>query len=142
MVYEGADNQKHRPMVIHRSAIGCLERTMAMLIEKYIGKFPLWISPVQVKIMTMNDNVIDPAKKIADEMKKQGLRVELDDRAESISKKVRHAQLEKVNYMVTIGEKEVENGTLAVRTRDGQVKFGVKVADFIKNLLEEVESKK
>lgn len=142
MSYEGADNKKHRPMVIHRSSIGCLERTMAMLIEQYAGKFPLWLSPVQVKVLTMNENVVSHAKKVMGAMALKGLRVELDDRSETIGRKVRDAQLEKVNYIVTIGEKEVEKDVLAVRDREGKVTFGVKPAEFIDRLLKDVEDKK
>ncbi|MFH0752557.1 MAG: threonine--tRNA ligase [archaeon] len=141
MWYDGTDGKKHRPMVIHSSALGCLERTMAMLIEQYAGKFPLWLSPVQVKILTMNDTNLDFAKKIKEDMQIKGLRVVVDDRNESIPRKVREAQLEKVNYMVTIGDKEVENGVLAIRDRDGKVTFGIKPKDFITRLVSEVEDK-
>ncbi len=136
MTYDGADNKKHRPMVIHRSSICCLERTMAMLIEQYAGKFPLWLSPVQVKLLAMNDGNVEPAKEIKKLMESSGLRVELDDRSETIQRKVRDAQMEKVNYIVTIGDKEVANKTLAVRDREGKVKFGVKTEDFIAEILD------
>ncbi len=142
MVYEGSDGKKHGPMVIHRSSIGCLERTMAMLIEHYAGKFPLWLSPVQIKILTMNENCVSYAQEIKKEMEGRGLRVEIDDRSETIQRKVRDAQMDKVNYMVTIGGKEVENKVLAVRDREGKVTFGIKPKDFLARLVSEVEDKK
>jgi threonyl-tRNA synthetase len=142
MKYEGQDGRKHRPMIIHRSSIGALERTMAMLIEHYAGKLPLWLSPVQVKVLTVADRNLKFAEQIYEKLKQEGIRVELDRKTQSISKKVRDAQMEKINYMVTLGDKEEEGKTLAIRTRDGKVSFGVKVDTFIKNIKKEINDHK
>ncbi|MDD5254143.1 MAG: threonine--tRNA ligase [Candidatus Nanoarchaeia archaeon] len=141
MTYEGEDGRKHRPMIIHRSSIGCLERTMAMLIEHYAGAFPLWLSPIQVRIMNLTDRNIKFCEKIAKELEKNGIRVETDYSKETMNKKVRNAQLQKIPYMITIGDKEEEKGTLAVRTRNGNVRFGIRPEDLIKEISEKVENK-
>ncbi|MFH0798140.1 MAG: threonine--tRNA ligase [Candidatus Woesearchaeota archaeon] len=141
MTYVNAEGKEERPIIIHRSSIGCYERTMALLIEQYAGKFPLWMNPLQVKVLTINDNCIPFAKDLVAKMKAKGLRVELDDRQRTMGKKVLDAQQEKVNYIITVGEKEVEKNVLAVRTRDGKVKFGVKADEFMAELLKEVEKK-
>ena len=134
-------SEKERPVVIHRAISGSLERFMSILIEHFAGKFPSWLSPVQVKILTVTDRNIPFAQNLLQILREKNIRVELDDQAESIGKKVRNAQMEKVNYMITIGDKEVEKKTLAVRTRDGDVKFDVKVNDFMQQLLKEIEKK-
>ncbi|MBT4835641.1 threonine--tRNA ligase [Candidatus Woesearchaeota archaeon] len=140
--YDGSDNRKHRPVMVHRAILGSLERFLGIMIEHYAGKFPLWLSPVQVKIMNVNDDVLKYANKIKEELEENDIRVELDDRNESISKKVRDAQNQKINYMVTIGEKEVKAKKLAIRTRDGKVSFGISTTKFIKDLKKEIEDKK
>jgi threonyl-tRNA synthetase len=139
MTYIDEKGEKQRPIIIHRTSIGCYERTLAMLIEKYAGKFPLWLNPEQVRIVTVTDR----NNKFAEEVKKQltGFRVTLDNRQETIGKKVREAQVDKVNYIVTIGDKETEEKNLAIRSRNGEVKFAVKVEDFLKQLEKEVAEK-
>ncbi len=141
LTYTDSDGKEKRPMVIHRSSSGCTERTMAYLLEKYQGKLPLWLSPVQVKLLTITDGQIDFAKEVYDKLFAVGIRVELDERTESLGKKVREAQLEKVNYIVTIGDKEVEKKSLAVRDRSGKTKFDVKVDEFIEGLKKEIADK-
>ncbi len=141
MTYEGEDGRKHRPFVVHRSSIGCFERTMAMLIEQYAGKFPLWLSPVQVKILSINERNIEFANDVERKLKENGIRVEANYKTETIQKKVRDAQLEKVPLMITMGDKEVEKKTLAVRTSDGKVKFDVKLDDFIKEVNLKIKEK-
>jgi threonyl-tRNA synthetase len=141
LAYEGKDGKRQRPVMLHRAIYGSLERFMGILIEHFIGKFPLWLNPVQVKLVTINDDVIPFAEEVMAKMKANGLRVELDDRARTMGKKVREAQLEKINYIVTIGEKEVEKKKLAIRTRNGEVKFDVDIDKFISSLLKEVETK-
>ncbi|HOV70005.1 MAG TPA: threonine--tRNA ligase, partial [Clostridia bacterium] len=113
MQYIDADGQKKYPYVIHRTSIGCYERTLALLIEKYAGAFPLWLAPVQVKVLPLTDRNIGYAKGIAETLKKQDIRVELDDRSEKIGFKIREAQLEKVPYMLIVGDKEEEQGLVA-----------------------------
>ncbi|MBT4021755.1 threonine--tRNA ligase [archaeon] len=139
--YAGKDGKDHVPVVIHRAPLGTHERFIGFLIEHFAGKFPIWLSPVQVRIMTISQKLEKKAQKVVDEFKKAGIRVELDNRAESIPKKVREAQLQKIPIMLTIGDKEIENNTVALRTLDGQVKFGVKVEKLIKKLRENIDDK-
>jgi len=136
------ESKRERPVVIHRAISGSLERFMSVLIEHFAGKFPLWLSPVQVKIVTVNDRNIDFAKSVVKLLSGQGVRVELDDRTESIGRKVRDAQLERANYIVTVGDKETEKKVLAVRSRDGEVKFDVKVDSFVREVVEEVKGRR
>jgi threonyl-tRNA synthetase len=139
--YADVDGSRKTPVVIHRAILGTMERFLGIIIEHYAGKFPLWLSPVQVKILTIADRFNDYAENVAEKMKKSGLRVEVDKRAESISKKVRDAQVEKVNYILVVGEKEIAENTVTVRTRDNIVHGAKKVDDFIKQLVEEVDKK-
>lgn len=117
MTYVDENGIKKRPMIIHRSSIGSYERTLAMLIEKYAGAFPLWIAPVQVKVMALTDRTSAQTKDTVDKLKKLGIRAEADVRNEKIGFKIREAQLEKVPYMLIIGDKEAENGVVSVRAR-------------------------
>ena len=122
MHYIDQNGEKKVPFVIHRSSIGCYERTLALLIEKYAGAFPLWIAPVQVKVLNVTDRSLDYARDLVEKMAAAGIRAELDARNEKIGKKIREAQLEKVPYMLILGDKEVEEGTVSVRSRkDGDV---------------------
>ncbi len=142
LTYEGKDGKKHRPVMIHRVIYGALERFLGILIEHYAGKFPLWINPVQVKILTIADRFNDYAKETGLKMEAQGLRVEYDFRSESMNKKVRDAQVEHVNYILVIGEKEVNEKTVNVRTRDNEVLGAKDVDKFINEILKEVKEKK
>ncbi|MBU0614947.1 MAG: threonine--tRNA ligase [Nanoarchaeota archaeon] len=139
--YEGQDGRKHRPVMLHRVILGSMERFIGILVEHFAGKFPLWIAPVQAKIVTVSDAFNDYADSVAVQMKDAGIRVEVDKRAESISKKVRDAQVEKASMILTVGEKEQTNNTLAVRTLDGKVKFGVKLDEFIAKVKDNVKKK-
>lgn len=129
--YEDKDGKRKRPIMIHRALLGSIERFMAILIEHYAGKFPLWLAPEQVRIITVSDKFNDYAEKVAEKLRAQNMRVEVDKRSESIPKKVREAQIAYVPLIVTVGEKEESGNTLAVRTLDGIVKFGMKVDEFI-----------
>lgn len=142
MTYIDENGEKQYPFVIHRSSIGCYERTLAMLIEKYGGAFPFWICPVQVKVLSLTDRTADYAKKVADELRLAGIRAEADIRSEKIGYKIREAQLEKIPYMFVVGDKEAENGTVAVRSRkDGDL--GEKnLGEITAFLVEEDRSKK
>lgn len=142
LMYEGADSKKHPVVMIHRAIFGSFERFLGVLIEHYGGHFPLWISPVQVKIMTINERNNNFGEELLRKLKDNGVRAELDLRSETISKKVRDAQVEKVPLMITIGDKEVEQNTVALRTREGKVTFGLKVEEFISSLLKDIEQKK
>ncbi len=139
--YINEEGKKERPVVIHRAISGSLERFMSVLIEHFAGKFPLWLSPVQVKIVTVTDRNVPFAQEVFGKLLAEDIRAELDDAAETIGRKVRNAQLEKVNYILTIGDKEVEQGTLAVRSREGNVTFGVVVDSFIAELKEKIKGK-
>ncbi|MCQ2085793.1 MAG: His/Gly/Thr/Pro-type tRNA ligase C-terminal domain-containing protein, partial [archaeon] len=117
--YTGADGQKHRPIMIHRVCFGSIERFIGILIEHFAGKFPTWLAPVQVKVLSVSEKSRDYAAKITAQFKAAGIRVENDARDEKIGYKIREAQLQKVPYMLVIGEKEAEDGTVvAVRSRD------------------------
>ena len=117
MTYVDENGEKQHPFVIHRSSIGCYERTLALLIEKYAGAFPFWICPVQVKVMSLTDRTADYAKKIVEELKLAGIRAEVDVRNEKIGYKIREAQLDKIPYMFIVGDKEQEENTVSVRSR-------------------------
>ena len=116
--YIGADGERHRPIMIHRVVFGSIERFIGILIEHYAGKFPLWLAPVQVKVLPISDKHIDYAKKVAEILKNASVRCEADLRAEKIGYKIRSAQLEKVPYMLVVGQKEEENKTVSVRSRE------------------------
>lgn len=117
MEYVDRDGQKKNPYIIHRTSIGCYERTLALLIEKYAGAFPLWLAPVQVKLLSIADRHLDYAYEVKKELEAKGLRVEIDDRNEKIGYKIREARLQKMPYMLIIGDSEVENRTVSVRER-------------------------
>jgi len=137
--YVDSDGSKKTPVVIHRAILGTMERFMGILIEHYAGKYPLWISPVQVKILSVADRFNPYAYQIRQEMIEKGLRVDVDDRTESIPKKVRDAQLEQVNYILVVGERELGNKTVTVRTRDNKVLGEEKIDPFVAKLLKEIE---
>ena len=139
MSYVDKDGKKKRPVVIHRSAIGSYERTLAMLIEKYAGAFPLWISPVQVKILPISENEIEYAKKIETELLNNKYRVEVDSSDEKIGYKIRNAQLEKVPYMIILGKDEVNNSTISVRSRSGEKQDNISLDSFKNKLKQEIE---
>ncbi|MBN1792970.1 threonine--tRNA ligase [Candidatus Woesearchaeota archaeon] len=141
LTYEGKDGQKHRPVMIHRVIYGSLERFFGVLIEHYAGKFPLWLSPVQVRLLPISDRHLSYAQDVAAKMKAVGIRVEVDERSESINKKVRNAQLDKVNYILVVGDNEFEDGSVNVRTRNNEVKGSVKVDSFIASALQEIKDK-
>ena len=142
MYYTDRDGEKKLPYIIHRTSLGCYERTLAYLIETYAGAMPTWLSPVQVKLLPIGDEHYDYAKKIADTMTANGMRVEIDGRNEKIGYKIREAQLQKIPYMLVIGDKEMESGTVSVRSRKG-VELGSMTPDnFLAEVLEEIREKK
>ena len=134
--YTGADGEKHCPVMIHRVVFGSVERFIGVIIEHFGGKFPLWLSPIQAKIITITDRAAGYAKEVNDALRKAKLRTEIDLRSESANYKIRQAQLEKVPYMLVLGDKEVENGTVAVRDRDGKTTV-MSLDDFIAKASEE-----
>ena len=139
MEYVDRDGQKKHPYIIHRTSIGCYQRTLALLIEKYAGAFPTWLAPVQVKLLPIGDAEYDYAKGVADKMQALGIRAEIDGRNEKIGYKIREAQLEKVPYMLVIGGNEVESGSVAVRSRKEGDKGALPVDEFIAQLKKEID---
>jgi len=134
--YVGADGEKHRPIMIHRVVFGSIERFIGILIEHYAGKFPLWLSPVQVKILPIADRFMEYSKGVESELAKQGIRCEVDERSEKIGYKIREAQLERVPYMLIIGQKEAESSEVSVRSREDGELGSMTVADFVQKLQE------
>ncbi len=141
MVYTDADGTKKHPYIIHRTSIGCYERTLALLIEKYAGAFPTWMAPVQTKILPIGEGHREYARELNTRLINMGIRSEVDDRSEKIGYKIREAQLEKVPYMLIVGDKEMEEGAVAVRSRKDGDKGSVKVNDFIISLMDEIANK-
>jgi len=139
--YMNEESKKERPVMIHRAISGSLERFMSILIEHFAGRFPVWLSPVQIKILTISDKHNEYARQLQQKMQALDLRVEVDDRTETMNRKVRDAQQEQANYILTVGDKEVESQTLAVRTRSGDTKFGVPAEEFIKKIVAERDSR-
>jgi threonyl-tRNA synthetase len=142
LTYIGKDNDRHRPIMIHRVIYGSIERFLGILIEHFAGKFPLWLAPVQAVALPINDELIPFAESVRAELTKAGLRVEVDDRAESLNKKIREAQLAKTPLILTCGAKEQAAGTLSVRTLDGQVHYGVAMEGFKKIVLDHVAKRR
>ena len=142
MEYTDKDGEKKNPYIIHRTSIGCYERTLALLIEKYAGAFPVWLAPVQVKILPIADRHLDYAYEIKNRLEKLGVRVELDSRNEKIGYKIRESRLNKVPYMLIIGDNEVESGTLSVRRRGEDGDLGsMTIDEYIAKLTEEIDTK-
>jgi threonyl-tRNA synthetase len=134
IVYIGEDNKFYRPIMIHRALLGSLERFLGVLIENYAGAFPFWISPVQIKVLTITDRTISYGEKIVDILKKEGFRVETDFRNEKLNYKIRIAQQEKVPYMIILGDKEEKDKVISVRTRKGEVINNIKLEEFINKI--------
>ena len=140
--YEGQDGSKHTPLMIHRAILGSLERFLGILVEHFAGRFPLWLSPIQVKLLTISERHEVFADSVYEKLSNQNIRVEKDYRSESINKKVRDAQLEQANYIVVIGDKEQESESVNVRTRSGSILGEKKTEQFIAELLEEIKNKR
>ncbi len=142
MYYKDKDGQKKLPYIIHRTSLGCYERTLAYMIEHFAGALPLWISPEQVRILPIADRHLDFCYEIKEALEQAGLRVEVDSRAEKVGYKIRQATMEKVPYMLTIGDKECEEKTVSVRHRTGEDLGSMSVAALVEKLQEEVDTKK
>ena len=142
MEYVDKDGVKKNPYIIHRTSIGCYERTLALLIEKYAGAFPVWLAPVQVKLLPIADRHLDYIYEVKRKLEESGIiRVEIDDRSEKIGYKIREAQLEKVPYMLLVGDKDIEGGTVSIRDRrDGDI-GSMSIEEFIAKITEEVNNK-
>ena len=142
MEYVDKDGVKKNPYIIHRTSIGCYERTLALLIEKYAGAFPVWLAPVQVKLLPIADRHLDYIYEVKRKLEESGIiRIEIDDRSEKIGYKIREAQLEKVPYMLLVGDKDIENNTVSIRDRrDGDI-GSMSIEEFIAKITEEVNNK-
>lgn len=141
MYYTDSDGQKKLPYIIHRTSLGCYERTLAYLIEKYAGALPTWMSPEQVRILTITDRAVEYAEEVKKELSKQKYRVTIDDSQNTLKYKIRNAQMEKVPYMIILGDKDIENKTVSVRHRSGEDLGAISLEDF-SNILCDVVSNK
>lgn len=139
--YIGADGEKHRPIMIHRVAFGSIERFIGILIEHFAGAFPTWLAPVQVKVLPISDKFMDYARQVTHKLEEEGIRVELDVRSEKIGYKIREAQMQKVPYMLVVGQKEAEDGVVAVRSRFLGDEGQKSLEEFITAIKAEIESK-
>ncbi len=139
--YVGEDGMKHRPIMIHRAIFGSIERFIGILIEHFAGKFPVWLAPVQVKVLSITDRTADYAKKVCDELKDAGLRAECDLRNEKIGYKIREAKMDKVPYVIVVGDKEAEEGTVNVNKRGVEEKYTMPKDEFIATVVKEDKEK-
>lgn len=141
LTYTGSDGEKHRPVMIHRVVFGSIERFMGILTEQYAGAFPMWLSPVQVKVLSLTERTADKCLEIAEQLKEKGFRVETDNRNEKIGMKIREAQLEKVPYMLVIGDRDVEQEVVSVRDRKQGDLGAMKLEAFMEKIKKQVEEK-
>ncbi|HMC84990.1 MAG TPA: His/Gly/Thr/Pro-type tRNA ligase C-terminal domain-containing protein, partial [Chitinophagaceae bacterium] len=140
--YTNADNHPETPLIIHRAPLGTHERFIGFLLEHYAGKLPVWLSPVQVKVLPISDKFLPYAQSLSEKLKKSDIRVEVDDRNEKIGKKIRDTELMRVPYMLVVGEKEMNDNAVAVR-RQGKGDAGVKpVEEFMTEILSEIKERK
>jgi threonyl-tRNA synthetase len=139
--YIGADNAEHRPVVIHRAIFGSFERFIALLLEHYAGALPLWLAPVQAVVLPISDRHLVYAASVRDRLQAAGLRAKLDERQEKIGYKIREAQLQKIPYMLVVGDRESAEGTISVRTRTGGDQGPTTVSDFIMQATEDIARK-
>ena len=139
--YTGEDGEKHRPVMLHRVVLGSIERFIGVITEHFAGAFPAWLAPVQVKVLPVTDRAAEYADQVAADLDKQGFRVEVDHRSEKIGKKIREATLEKVPYMLVVGDRDMENGTVSPRHRTGEDLGGMSLEQFAALLKDEVDSK-
>ena len=139
--YVGEDGKKHRPIMIHRAIFGSIERFIGILIEHFAGKFPVWLAPKQVKILPITDRTAEYAAEVCKKLAAAGVRAEVDGRSEKIGYKIREAKMEKVPYVLVVGDKEVEDGTVNVNKRGVEEKTTVKVDEFVATVLDEINQK-
>ncbi|HEY46711.1 MAG: threonyl-tRNA synthetase [Anaerolineae bacterium SM23_ 63] len=142
LTYVGEDGKEHRPYMIHRALVGSMERFMGALIEHHAGAFPVWLSPVQAILIPIADRHVDYANSVGDQLKKAGLRIDVDERSERMNAKIRDAQLQKVPYMLIIGDQEVETGAVAVRLRSGEDLGAMPIEDFLRHAEEDIQAKR
>lgn len=140
--YIGSDGGKHRPIVIHRVIFGSIERFIGILIEHFAGKFPVWLSPIQVKVLPISDSFMEYGHEVIDKLRKYGIRCEIDNRSEKIGYKIREARNERVPYMIIVGEKEKNHGNISLRSRDMGEEGSTSLEEFITRVLKEEQEKK
>jgi len=138
LTYAGADNAEHTPVMIHRAIFGSYERFIGILVEHFGGEFPLWLAPVQAIVLPISDRFNEGARELAGRLRAAGLRVDLDERSESIARKIRDAELRKINYMLVLGARELEQGTVSVREHHGDDHGALPVGELIERLQGEV----
>ncbi|MBE6617782.1 MAG: threonine--tRNA ligase [Ruminococcaceae bacterium] len=141
MYYTDSDNQQKLPYIIHRTSLGCYERTLALLIEKYAGAFPMWLAPLQVEVIPVSPEFTGYAQEVTDKLTDAGIKAHCDARNDTMRYKIREAQLQKTPYMLVVGERDMNNGTVSVRTRTGEDKGAMPTADFIAMALDEIRTK-
>jgi threonyl-tRNA synthetase len=139
--YVADDGKKHQPLMVHRALYGSIERFFGILIEHYAGAFPVWLAPVQAVVMPITDRHAEYARKVVDQLKAADLRVELDDRKEKVNLKIRDAQLQKIPYMLVVGDREAQDGTVSVRNRKHADQGAQKVEEFIAAIQRLIDSK-
>jgi threonyl-tRNA synthetase len=139
--YVAEDGRKHQPLMVHRALYGSIERFFGILIEHYAGAFPVWLAPVQAVVLPITDRHTEYAQKVIDQLKAAGLRVELDDRKEKVNLKIRDAQLQKVPYMLVVGDREAQDGTVSVRNRKHADQGAQKVEEFLANIQRLIDTK-
>ena len=139
--YVGADGEKHRPVMIHRVVLGSIERFIGVITEHFAGAFPLWLSPVQVKVLPVTDRAHEYAKALVSQLTDADIRAEGDYRSEKLGYKIREAQMQKIPYMLVVGDRDMENGTVSVRTRTGADLGAMSIADFIAKCRREIDTK-
>lgn len=139
--YVGADGEKHRPIMIHRVIFGSIERFIGILIEHFAGKFPLWLAPVQARILPISEKHYEAAAALRKKLVAEGMRVELDDRSEKVGYKIREAQVQKVPYMLIMGDREIEENKVNVRNRDQGEMGAVAIDELLAQLKNEINSK-
>lgn len=142
LTYKGQDNEKHRPIMIHRVIFGSIERFFGILVEHFAGKFPLWLAPVQAVLLPINDDLVAYAEGIKTKLEQKDIRCQVDVRTESLKKKIREAQINYIPMIITIGEKEKTSSTLSVRTLDGSVKMGLSMEDLLKPVLSHIDERR
>jgi threonyl-tRNA synthetase len=142
LVYTGADNAEHRPVMIHRALMGSFERFIGILIEHYAGEFPVWLAPVQAIALPIADRHVEAATAVTEALRERGLRAEVDERTESVGRKIRDAEVRKIPYMLVVGDQEAEHGTVAVRRHGEGDQGSVPLAEFAERLAAEAAERR
>ena len=140
LTYVGEDGKEHTPIVIHRTIFGSLERFLGVILEHYKGKLPIWLAPIQARVIPVSDAHVEYGKLVLSQLKDEGLRAEGDFEAGTMSSKIKVAQIQKIPYMLIVGEKEEKSNTIALRTREGNIRYDVRAEDFINEMKEKAKA--